>query len=40
MFTPYLIKDTEVVDKDGKKQTLKIGYIKSWAGIKLIYPGK
>ncbi|EMM4083885.1 2',3'-cyclic-nucleotide 2'-phosphodiesterase [Shigella flexneri] len=27
MFTPYLIKDTEVVDKDGKKQTLKIGYI-------------
>ena len=27
MFTPYLIKDTEVIDKDGKKQTLKIGYI-------------
>ncbi|RZN51565.1 2',3'-cyclic-nucleotide 2'-phosphodiesterase [Escherichia sp. E13S3] len=27
MFTPYLINDTEVVDKDGKKQTLKIGYI-------------
>ncbi len=27
MFTPYLIKDTEVVDKDGEKQTLKIGYI-------------
>ncbi|EPW4261600.1 bifunctional 2',3'-cyclic-nucleotide 2'-phosphodiesterase/3'-nucleotidase [Escherichia coli] len=27
MFTPYLIKGTEVVDKDGKKQTLKIGYL-------------
>jgi 2',3'-cyclic-nucleotide 2'-phosphodiesterase/3'-nucleotidase len=27
LFTPYLIKETEVVDKDGKKQTLKIGYI-------------
>ncbi|EGO8360683.1 2',3'-cyclic-nucleotide 2'-phosphodiesterase [Escherichia coli] len=27
MFTPYLIKDTEVVDKDGKKQIIKIGYI-------------
>lgn len=27
LFTPYLIKETEVVDQDGKKQTLKIGYI-------------
>ena len=27
LFTPYLIKETEVVDKDGYKQTLKIGYI-------------
>lgn len=27
LFTPYLIKETNVVDKDGKKQTLKIGYI-------------
>jgi 2'',3''-cyclic-nucleotide 2''-phosphodiesterase len=27
LFTPYLIKETEVVDKDGKNQTLKIGYI-------------
>ncbi|HDR2875532.1 2',3'-cyclic-nucleotide 2'-phosphodiesterase [Enterobacter roggenkampii] len=27
VFTPYLIKETEVVDQDGKKQTLKIGYI-------------
>jgi len=27
LFTPYLIKKTEVVDQDGKKQTLKIGYI-------------
>jgi 2',3'-cyclic-nucleotide 2'-phosphodiesterase len=27
MFTPYLIKETEVTDRDGKKQTLKIGYI-------------
>lgn len=27
MFILYLIKDTEVVDKDGKKQMLKIGYI-------------
>ncbi|MDU5729106.1 MAG: 2',3'-cyclic-nucleotide 2'-phosphodiesterase [Citrobacter freundii] len=27
LFTPYLIKDTEVVDKEGNKQTLKIGYI-------------
>lgn len=26
LFTPYVIKETEVVDKDGKKQTLKIGY--------------
>ena len=27
LFTPYLIKETKVVDQDGKKQTLKIGYI-------------
>ena len=27
LFTPYLIKETEVVDQDGHKQTLKIGYI-------------
>ncbi|MFH2943634.1 bifunctional 2',3'-cyclic-nucleotide 2'-phosphodiesterase/3'-nucleotidase [Enterobacter roggenkampii] len=27
LFTPYLIKETEIVDQDGKKQTLKIGYI-------------
>jgi len=27
LFTPYLIKETKVVDKDGKPQTLKIGYI-------------
>ncbi|MDU1874333.1 2',3'-cyclic-nucleotide 2'-phosphodiesterase [Citrobacter sp.] len=27
LFTPYLIKDTEVVDQQGNKQTLKIGYI-------------
>ncbi|WP_236278949.1 bifunctional 2',3'-cyclic-nucleotide 2'-phosphodiesterase/3'-nucleotidase [Enterobacter bugandensis] len=27
LFTPYLIKESEVVDRDGKKQTLKIGYI-------------
>lgn len=27
MFTPYLIKETQVVDKDGNTQTLKIGYI-------------
>lgn len=27
MFTPYLIKETEVKDKDGKTQTLRIGYI-------------
>lgn len=27
LFTPYLIKETEVVDSDGNKQTLKIGYI-------------
>ncbi|MCK7452689.1 bifunctional 2',3'-cyclic-nucleotide 2'-phosphodiesterase/3'-nucleotidase [Enterobacter chengduensis] len=27
LFTPYLIKETEVVDRDGKKQTLIIGYI-------------
>ena len=27
LFTPYLIKETEVVDRDGKKQTLNIGYI-------------
>lgn len=27
LFTPYLIKETEVKDKDGKSQTLRIGYI-------------
>ncbi|MFK3662420.1 bifunctional 2',3'-cyclic-nucleotide 2'-phosphodiesterase/3'-nucleotidase [Scandinavium sp. NPDC088450] len=27
MFTPYLIKETQVTDQDGKTQTLKIGYI-------------
>ncbi|MBM3073327.1 bifunctional 2',3'-cyclic-nucleotide 2'-phosphodiesterase/3'-nucleotidase [Lelliottia sp. RWM.1] len=27
LFTPYLIKETDVLDQDGKKQTLKIGYI-------------
>ena len=27
MFTPYLIKETEVKDKDGQTQTLRIGYI-------------
>ncbi|MRS16819.1 bifunctional 2',3'-cyclic-nucleotide 2'-phosphodiesterase/3'-nucleotidase [Enterobacteriaceae bacterium RIT691] len=27
LFTPYLIKATQVTDKDGKAQTLKIGYI-------------
>lgn len=27
MFTPYLIKETPVVDREGKTQTLKIGYI-------------
>lgn len=27
LFTPYLIKVTQVVDKDGNTQTLKIGYI-------------
>ncbi|MGK9175858.1 bifunctional 2',3'-cyclic-nucleotide 2'-phosphodiesterase/3'-nucleotidase [Yokenella regensburgei] len=27
LFTPYLIKETKVIDKDGKPQTLKIGYI-------------
>ena len=27
LFTPYLIQDTEVKDKDGKTHTLKIGYI-------------
>ncbi|WP_435928022.1 bifunctional 2',3'-cyclic-nucleotide 2'-phosphodiesterase/3'-nucleotidase [Dryocola sp. BD613] len=27
LFTPYLIKATEVKDKDGKTQTLRIGYI-------------
>ncbi|HGK4673726.1 TPA: bifunctional 2',3'-cyclic-nucleotide 2'-phosphodiesterase/3'-nucleotidase [Kluyvera georgiana] len=27
MFTPYLIKETEVTDKDGNKHPLKIGYI-------------
>ncbi|NIY47602.1 bifunctional 2',3'-cyclic-nucleotide 2'-phosphodiesterase/3'-nucleotidase [Cedecea colo] len=27
LFTPYLIKETDVKDKDGKTQTLRIGYI-------------
>ena len=27
LFTPYLIKETEVKDKEGKTQTLRIGYI-------------
>lgn len=27
LFTPYLIKETQVVDTDGKTHTLKIGYI-------------
>ncbi|WP_336295385.1 bifunctional 2',3'-cyclic-nucleotide 2'-phosphodiesterase/3'-nucleotidase [Cronobacter dublinensis] len=27
LFTPYLIKETQVKDKDGKPHTLKIGYI-------------
>lgn len=27
LFTPYLIKETSVKDKDGKEQTLRIGYI-------------
>ena len=27
LFTPYLIKSTTVVDREGKSQTLKIGYI-------------
>jgi 2',3'-cyclic-nucleotide 2'-phosphodiesterase/3'-nucleotidase len=27
MFTPYLIKETTVQDRDGKTQTLRIGYI-------------
>lgn len=27
LFTPYLIKETDVVDQEGHKQTLKIGYI-------------
>lgn len=27
MFTPYLIKETQVQDKDGKSHTLRIGYI-------------
>ncbi|EHG3353944.1 bifunctional 2',3'-cyclic-nucleotide 2'-phosphodiesterase/3'-nucleotidase [Salmonella enterica subsp. enterica serovar Javiana] len=27
LFTPYLIKETNVIDKDGNPQTLKIGYI-------------
>lgn len=27
LFTPYLIKETQVKDKDGKTQTLRIGYI-------------
>ncbi|CBG89988.1 bifunctional 2',3'-cyclic-nucleotide 2'-phosphodiesterase/3'-nucleotidase [Citrobacter rodentium] len=27
LFTPYLIKETDVVDKEGNRQTLKIGYI-------------
>ncbi len=27
MFTPYLIRDTRVVDSDGQSHTLRIGYI-------------
>ncbi|HKM98132.1 MAG TPA: bifunctional 2',3'-cyclic-nucleotide 2'-phosphodiesterase/3'-nucleotidase [Buttiauxella sp.] len=27
LFTPYVIKETRVKDKDGKEQTLRIGYI-------------
>ncbi|MRT13055.1 bifunctional 2',3'-cyclic-nucleotide 2'-phosphodiesterase/3'-nucleotidase [Enterobacteriaceae bacterium RIT711] len=27
LFTPYVIKETKVKDKDGKEQTLRIGYI-------------
>jgi len=27
LFTPYLIKETRVMDKDGRPQTLRIGYI-------------
>lgn len=27
LFTPYLIKETDVIDKDGNNQTLRIGYI-------------
>ena len=27
LFTPYIIKDTQVKDKDGKAHTLRIGYI-------------
>lgn len=27
LFTPYLIKETQVVDRDGNQQTIKIGYI-------------
>lgn len=27
LFTPYLIKETNVIDKDGNPQTVKIGYI-------------
>ena len=27
LFTPYVIKETQVKDKDGKEQTLRIGYI-------------
>ncbi|MEM6160190.1 bifunctional 2',3'-cyclic-nucleotide 2'-phosphodiesterase/3'-nucleotidase [Erwinia sp. P6884] len=27
LFTPFLIKEEQVTDRDGKKQTLKIGYI-------------
>lgn len=27
LFTPYLIKNVEVTDRDGKKHTLKVGYI-------------
>lgn len=27
LFTPYLLKETRVIDSDGRAQTLKIGYI-------------
>lgn len=40
LFTPYIIVDTPVKDRDGKAHTLRIGYIgfvppQIWCGIKL-----